>query len=125
MAVADFIQAGSASGNYLTYRDVLNFVEREFRSCLTHSWTRSLLGWNEDVVQAKPVFSQEKVWLEVPRQFLEEDTKLIKESVPWVPSEQTVNIDKGGFNDLDEQKDELFIIPAEARVSALYHQANR
>jgi hypothetical protein len=99
MAAVDFIRAGYASSKYVTRSDVLNFVEREFRKYSTCSWIWSFLGRNDNIAYATTVSPQQKVQLEVPRQFLHEYIKLIKDSVPLVPNALIFNIDKCGFRD--------------------------
>jgi hypothetical protein len=54
---------------------------------------------NTDRVRAVTVFPQEKVRMEVPRHFLDDYLRLIKESVPLVPSQLIFNIDECGFSE--------------------------
>jgi hypothetical protein len=125
MAVVDLIRSGCASGNYVTQRNVLPFVEREFRKYLIYSWIRSFLARNDDAVEAITIAPQEKVRLEIPRQFLDGQIKLVKEYVAFIPSELIFNIDECGFSDLEECEDRPAIIPAKARASTLHYLVNR
>jgi hypothetical protein len=50
MVVVDFIRAGYVPGNYVTRRDVPNFIERKFRKYVRFSRILSFLARNEDVV---------------------------------------------------------------------------
>jgi hypothetical protein len=109
-----------ASGNYVTRRDVLNFVEREFRKCLTHLWIRSFVARHDDVVYVTTVFSEEKVRLEARRRLLDDYIKLSKEYVRSASNELIFNIYECGFTDWEEQKDEPVMIPAETRTSTVH-----
>jgi hypothetical protein len=42
-AIARLIREGNSSRNYVTQRDLLNFVEVQFEQCLTHRWIDSVL----------------------------------------------------------------------------------
>jgi hypothetical protein len=52
-----------------------------------------------DIVCSKTLAPQENPRLQVPKQFLDDYVKLIKEYVPLVPTELILNIDECNFND--------------------------
>jgi hypothetical protein len=116
-AVVGFIQAEYSTGNFVRRRDLLNFVEREFQKRLTCSWIRSFLARNAFWVCAVTVSPQTKGRMEVPRHFLDEYLKLIKECVP---SELIFDINECGFSDPEERKEKLVIIPAETQAITLH-----
>jgi hypothetical protein len=121
MTVVDFIWAGYASGSYVTCGDALNFGEREFRQCLTHLRIQSFLARNDDVVDATIVSPQEKLRLEVPRQFLDDYVKLIKDYIPLTASELIFNIDECSFSDWEKLKDKPIITPLRFAIIALFN----
>jgi hypothetical protein len=52
-----------------------------------------------DIVRKKTLAPQENLRLHVPKQFLDDYVKPIKEYVPLVPTELIFNIDECGFSD--------------------------
>jgi hypothetical protein len=81
------IRDGQSSGNYVTQRDVLNFVESQVQKCLACRWVEYFLQCHADIVCKTILARQENPRLQVPKQFLDDYVKLIKEYVPIVPTE--------------------------------------
>jgi hypothetical protein len=104
-AVICLIRDGHSSGNYVTQRDVLNFVESQFQKCLTYRWVKYFLQRHADLVCKGILMPQENPRLQVAKQFLDDYVKLLKEYVPFVPK--------------------AVVIPAEFESSALHYPVNR
>jgi hypothetical protein len=78
-----------------------------------------------DIVCKKTLAPQENPRLQVSKQFLDDYVKLIKESVPLVPTELIFNIDECGFSDWEERGPKPVLIPAEFERSVLHYPVNR
>jgi transposase len=52
-AVIRLIRDGYNSGNYVTQRNILNFVESQFQKCLTYRWVEYFLQRHVDIVCKK------------------------------------------------------------------------
>jgi hypothetical protein len=68
-AVIRLIETGCANGNFITQRDVLNFVEGEFGKCSIYEWIHNLLCPHADRVCRAVVLSHEKPRFQIPRLF--------------------------------------------------------
>jgi hypothetical protein len=124
-AVVALIESGYADGNFTSNRDVLNFVESEFGKCLTHRWLHYFLERNASRVCRSVVSPQEQTRLQVPRLFLEQYIKIIKEWIPLVPAELIFNIDECGFSDWEERKAKPVLIPSRVRNATLHYPIDR
>jgi hypothetical protein len=124
-ALVALIETGYERGNFVTQRDVLNFVEDNFGKCLTYGWLRSFLSRNASRICRKTVSPQEQTRLEIPRDFLDRYIALIREWVPLVPAELIFNIDECGFSDWEERKEKPVLIPAAAQHTTLHYPVNR
>jgi hypothetical protein len=91
-AVIRLIKDGHSSDNYVTQRDVLNFVESQFQKCLAYRWIESFLQHYVGIVCRKTLAPQENPRLQVSKQFLDDYVKLIKEYVPLVLTELSFNM---------------------------------
>jgi hypothetical protein len=78
-----------------------------------------------DVVCKKTLTPQKNPRRQVPKQFLDDYVKLIKEYIPLVPAELIFNIDECGFSDWEERNPKLVLIPAEFERSVLHYPVNR
>jgi hypothetical protein len=78
-----------------------------------------------DIVCKKALGPQENPGLQVPKQFLDDYVKLIKEYVPLVPTELIFNIGVCGFSDWEERRPKPVLIPAEFERSVLHYPFNR
>jgi hypothetical protein len=85
----------------------------------------SFLKKHANLICRSVVHPQENVRLEVPHEYLDQYTRLIKEYVPLVPTELLFNIDESGFSDWEEHKPKCILIPTEARKTTLHYPANR
>jgi hypothetical protein len=78
-----------------------------------------------DIVYKKALAPQENPRLQVPKQFLDDYVKIIKEYVPLVPTELIFNINECGFSDWEERRPKPVLIPAEFEGSVLHYPVNR
>jgi hypothetical protein len=78
-----------------------------------------------DVVCKTTLATQENPRLQVPKQFLDDCVKLIKEYVPLVPTELIFHIGECGFSDWEERRPKPVLIPAEFERAVLHYPANR
>jgi transposase len=63
----DFMQEESHTGNYVTQRELLNFLEERFRVTLTHGWIQKFLSGHSASVTKAIVSPQEPPRLQTPR----------------------------------------------------------
>jgi hypothetical protein len=124
-AVIRLTRDGHSPGNYVTQRDVLNFVESQFQKYLTYRWIEYFLQRHADIVCKKTLAPQENPRLQVLKQFPDDYVKLIKEYVPPVPTELIFNIDERGFSDWEERRPKPVLIPPEFERSVLHYPINR
>jgi hypothetical protein len=85
----------------------------------------SFLKKPANLIGRSVVRPQENVRLEVPHEYLGQYIRLIKESVPLVPTELLFNIDESGFSDWEERKPKWVPIPTEARETTLHYPGSR
>jgi hypothetical protein len=93
------VREGQGSGNYVTQRGVLNFIEVQFGKHLSCHWFDYFLHRHADAVCKMSLAPQENPRLQVPRQFLDDDIKLIKEYMPLIPNEFIFKIGECVFSD--------------------------
>jgi hypothetical protein len=99
LLACDFICEGSQTGNYVTQRELLNFVEERFHVTLTHGWISTFLSRHSEIMGKAIVSPQELPRLQTPRCYLDKYMDPIKVYVPLVPSELTFNLDESGLSD--------------------------
>jgi hypothetical protein len=85
----------------------------------------SFLKEHANLIGQSVVRTQENVRLEVPHGYFDQYIRLIKEYVPLVPTEMSLNIDESGFSDWEERKPKCVLIPTEARETTLQYPASR
>jgi hypothetical protein len=124
-AVCEMIREGARTGNYVTQREVLNFVEREFRKTLTYGWFESFLRRRAADVRRVVVDPQELSRRQIPRAFLDRYITLIKTWVPLVPAELIFNMDETGLSDWEERKPKPVIVPSSMDDSFLHYPVDR
>jgi hypothetical protein len=124
-AVVAFIDNGHRTRNYVTQRDVLSFIETNFQKCLSYQWMASFLKKHVNLIGRSVIRPQENVRLEVLHDHLDQYIRLIKELVPFVPTELLFNSDESGFSDWEERKPKCLLIPTEARETILHYSASR
>jgi hypothetical protein len=93
------IEAGQGNRDFITLRDVLNFVEAEFGKCSTCGWVRNFLVRNADRGSPKVISPQEKPGLEVPVMFLNNYFALIREYPPSVLLQLLFKIEESDISD--------------------------
>lgn len=123
--ILQFIEQGFSSGQYVTQRELLSFVENNFRKTLTYGWLASFLERWADHIARVVVSPQEQLRLQVPRQFLDQYIAMIKAYVPLVPAELIFNLDETGLSDWEERKAKQVIVPQHAKHTALHYPVDR
>jgi hypothetical protein len=81
------IRNGVRTGNYITQREVLNFVEAEFQKTVTSGWLDGFLSQRFDEVPRVVVAPQELPRQQILRSYLDHYLALIKSLAPLVPAE--------------------------------------
>jgi hypothetical protein len=85
----------------------------------------SFLKKDANLIHQSVVRPQGNVRLEVLHQYLDQYISLIKELVPFFPTELLFNIDESGFSNWEERKPKCVLIPTEARETTLHYPASR
>jgi hypothetical protein len=124
VAVA-FIRNGYSTHSSVTERDLLRFIEINYRKYLTSSWVNSFLKTHGHLICQSIVRPQENVRLEVPHEYLDQSIKLIKECGRLVPSELLFNIKESGFSDWEARRPTPILIPVEAKLMTLHYPTSR
>jgi hypothetical protein len=123
--VIRFIEAGSGNGSFVIQMDMFIFVEKEFGKCRTAGRIQNFFVRHADRICRAVIAPQEKPRLEIPQLFLDKYLVLIKKYIPLVPTESIFNIDECGFNDSEERKSRLVVIPTGIRNSTFHYPVNR
>jgi hypothetical protein len=105
--------------------DLLNFAEPNFAKSLTYRCTAYFWERHSDQITKQVVAPQASLRIQVPRLFLDEYVRLIKEFLPFVPNELNFNINKCGFSDWEERKPKPVLIPCSAEERARHYPVNR
>jgi hypothetical protein len=124
-ATCQLIRKAASTGNLVTQRKLLNFIEIEFRKILTYGWVKSFL--HRKVQDVKQVWGspQELPRLQIPQQYLNEYITLIQEYVPLVPAEFVFHLDEIGLSDWEERKRQPILIPVEIDGDAIHYRVDR
>jgi hypothetical protein len=80
------VREQAIAGIYVTQREVLNFVETEFRKPLTHGWLEYFLKQHSEDIRKAVLAPQELPRLQIPHCYLDQYIILIKAWVPFVPA---------------------------------------
>jgi hypothetical protein len=118
-AVCQMIRNGARTGNYVTQREVLNFVEIKFQKTVIYGRLENLLSRGVDEVRRVVVAPQELPRRQVPRSYLDRDLALIKSWIPIVAVELIFNLDETGLSDWEERKAKSVLVPTTVENAAL------
>jgi hypothetical protein len=124
-AVCRMILEGARTGNYVTQRQVLRFVETEFHKVMTYGWLDGFLKRHARDVRRVVVEPQELPRRQIPRVYLERYLDLIKIWVPLVPAELIFNMDETGLSDWEERKPKPVLVPATMEDTTFHYPVDR
>jgi hypothetical protein len=124
-AIIRLIREGHSSGNYVTQRDVLNILGVQFEKRPTCRCVDYFMHRHADAFCETTLTRQENTRLQVPKQFLDDYIKLIKENMAFVPTELIFNLGEDGFSDWEERKSKQVLMPARFQRSVLHYLVNR
>jgi hypothetical protein len=120
-----FIREGSHTGNYVTQRELFNFVEERFRVTLTHGWIQKFLSRHSAGVARAGVSPQELPRLQTPRCYFDKYINLLMAYIPLVPSELIFNLDEAGLSDWEERRSKPVLVTADAASRPLHYPVDR
>jgi hypothetical protein len=98
-AIRGMVGERAIAGIYVTQKEVLNFVETEFRKTLTHGWLECFLKWYNGDIRKAVLAPQEVPRLQIPRCYLDQYITLIKAWAPLVPAELIFNLGETDLSD--------------------------
>jgi hypothetical protein len=104
LLVCDSICEGSQTGNDVTQRELLSFLEERFHVTLTYGWISTFLSRHSEKVRRAIVSPRELPRLQTPRCYLDKYIDLIKTYIPLVPSELIFNLDESGLSGWAERR---------------------
>jgi hypothetical protein len=123
--VCAFIRDGSDTGNYVTQRQLLNYIEENFQKTLTYGWVESFLSRHAEEVKSADVSPRELPRLQTPRRYLQGFIDLLRMYVPLVPSELIFNLDETGLSDWEERKRKRVLVRADRADYELHYPVDR
>jgi hypothetical protein len=124
-AIIAFIERGYTDGNFVTQRDILNFVEFQFGKCLAYGRVHCFLARNASRVCQSTVSPQEQTRLHIPQPSRDQYLALIQEWMPLVPAELMFNIDEYRFSDWEERKPKLVLTSCNVKNTILPYPIHR
>jgi hypothetical protein len=114
-AIREMVRERAIAGIYVTQREVLNFVETEFRKTLRHEWSDCFLKRQSGDIRKIILAPQDLHTLQIPCCCLDQYITLIKARVPLVPDELIFifNLYETGLSDWEEKKPKSALIPTD------------
>ena len=121
----DFIISKKETGEFMTQRQILNYIEEVFEKILTTGWLSSFLSRNSNIIIKTTIYPQEDNRLRIPRTNLNKYIELLKKLVQIILAELIYNIDETGLSDWEGKKPKIAIIPKEYENMILHYPINR
>ena len=113
------------TGEYMTQRQILNYLEEKFSKVMTTGWLSSFIAKNSNVLAKTVIFPQEDDRLKIPRSYLNKYIDLITKLIGITPAELIYNIDESGLSDWEEKKPKTAIVPKELENCILHYPVSR
>jgi hypothetical protein len=98
------IQDKAVTGSYVKRRELINYIEANFRTSFTYGWIYCFLQRRADEVRKAIVTPGELPRFQVPRQYLDHCINPIKKLVSFVPAELIFNLDETRLSDCEGSK---------------------
>jgi hypothetical protein len=95
------IRNEARTGNHITQREVLNFVETEFQQTVAYRWLDGFLSRRVDEVRRVDVAPHDFPRRQILRSYLDRYLAFIKSWVSLVSAELVFNLDETGLRDLN------------------------
>jgi hypothetical protein len=124
-AMRSMIRNGARTGNYVTQREVLIFVETEFPKRVASGWLDSFLPGYIDEIRRAVVPPHELSKWQIMRSYLDRYSTLIKSWVPLVSVELFSDLLETGMSDWEERKPKLVLIPTTVENADLQYPVDR
>lgn len=108
-----------------TRTDIRHYCSTKFNKKITKGWVDSFIGRHLTELIETTSTPQEEPRLQVPRIFLDETIKAMKEAVQMRPSDLVFNLDEVGISDWEDRKSKRVVVPITAQDQTVHHAVSR
>jgi hypothetical protein len=123
--ILEWIQGQAEKCEPVTRTDLKHHCEVKYSRSISRGWVDSfILRHREDLFETKST-PQEEVRLEVPRAFLDETTRCLREHVQGMKAELVFNLDEVGISEWEDRKQKKVIVPTIMNGQTIHHRASR
>jgi hypothetical protein len=123
--IPDWTQRQAEKSAPITRTDLKHYCEATYSRYISRGWVDSfILRDRADLFETKST-PQEHVRLEVPRAFLDETTRCLREYVQGMKPELVFNLDEVGMSEWEDRKVKKVIIPTFVDGQTIHHRTSR
>jgi transposase len=123
--ILDWIRRNYEKSDPVTRTEIRHHCETEFTVPAGRGWVDSfILRHRGDLIEKKSN-PQEESRLQIPRLFLDETIRAMKEAVEGRPSDLVFNLDEVGVSEWEDRKAKKVVVPSTAATQTIHHRLSR
>jgi hypothetical protein len=123
--ILEWIQNQAEKFNPITQTDLIHYCQVKYSCSISRGWVNSfVLRHREDLREVKST-QQEHPRLEVPREFLDESTRCLRENVHEMKVELVFNLHEVSMSEWKDRKEKKVIVPITMDDQTIHQGASK
>jgi hypothetical protein len=123
--ILDWIEKRADKSRPVTRTDLRRYCETKYSTSISRGWVDSFILRHRDLLRETKSTPQEEARLEVPRVFLDETIRCLREYVHGMKAELVFNLDEVGVSEWEDRKEMKVVVPITLSGQTIHHRASR